>query len=540
MNRIQRALALILTLVLVLGGSLPAAGAAFSDVSADAWYAADVDDVQRYGILQGVGDNRFNPQGTMTLAEAITLAARTWAYSRGETISAGGFHLRWYQPYVNYAAEKGICARGEFGIGYGSPCTRLTMAILFERVLPEDTRRQRNTVDALPDLPNTPENRSVYSLYEQGVLTGSDACGTFLPSGELTRAEAAVILNRVLDPSRRRTFTLRSPSSTAGAGGGTLEVWYIDVGQADAALVLCGGHAMLIDGGNAEDSSLIYTFLKKRDVSYLDYIVCTHPHEDHVGGLPGALNCAAVGTAYCPVTSYDSRSFASFTSYLGRQGLSVTVPGAGDTFSLGSAGVQVVGPVQPSEDPNNASIVLRVTYGCTSFLFTGDAGQEEEEDVLNAGYPLQSTVLKVGHHGSGSSTSAAFLQAVRPRYAVISVGGDNPYGHPAAATLRRLREAGVTAFRTDLQGDIRCLSDGETVTFTVSRNAGADTLFIPAGSGQASEGVRDYVLNTGTMKFHYPTCSTVSKMSAGRRVDRTADRETLLAEGYTPCGICRP
>ena len=536
MKRIQRAFALILTLILSLGLTLPAAGAAFADVAPDAWYAADVSDVQRYGILQGVGDNRFNPQGTMTLAEAITMASRTRAYSRGETIPAGRSSTLWYQPYVSDAAEAGICARGEFGTGYGAPCSRLIMAKLFDRVLPEGTKAKRNTVSVLPDLPNTPANRSVYSLYEQGVLTGSDEYGTFLPDSSVTRAEAAAILNRVLDPARRRTFTLRSTTIS----GDVLEVWYIDVGQADAALVLCGGHSMLIDGGNAADSNLIYTFLKKRNVSYLDYIVCTHAHEDHVGGLAGALNYAAAGRAFCPVTAYDSKAFSSFTAYLARQGLSITVPRAGDTFSLGSANVQVVGPIRPSEEPNNTSLVLRADFGSTSFLFTGDAEQEEEQDILNAGYSLRSTVLKVGHHGSGTSTSAAFLQTVRPQYAVISVGSDNSYGHPAAGTLRKLREAGVTVYRTDLQGDIHCVSDGEAVTFTVSKNAGADTLTAPGASSQSSAGVQTYVLNTGSHRFHYPSCSSVGKISAGNRAERTAARETLLAEGYTPCGICKP
>ena len=259
-------------------------------------------------------------------------------------------------------------------------------------------------------------------------------------------------------------------SSSSGDGSQIAEdssfaVHFIDVGQADSALVLCDGKSMLIDGGNAGDSSLIYTYLENLELDYLDYIVCTHAHEDHVGGLAGALNYAKIGTALAPVTEYDSKAFKNFVKYAEKQGKEITVPSAGDSFALGSARVDVFGPVNPSDDPNNTSIVLKVTYGETSFLFTGDAERAEEQDILDAGYPLQSTVLKVGHHGSDSSTSYPFLREVMPKYAVISVGEGNTYGHPTEDTLSRLSDADVTVYRTDELGHIVCVSDGKNVEF---------------------------------------------------------------------------
>jgi len=256
----------------------------------------------------------------------------------------------------------------------------------------------------------------------------------------------------------------------------TFAVHFIDVGQADAALVLCDGHAMLIDGGNAADSNLIYAYLEKLSLDYLDYIVCTHAHEDHVGGLSGALRYASVGTALSPVTDYNSKAFRNFSDSLQQQKTPIIVPCAGDTFSLGSAEVQILGPINETDETNNTSIVLRVVYGDTSFLFAGDAEWEEEQDILDAGYTLGSTVLKVGHHGSSSSTSYVWLREVMPEYAVISVGKGNNYGHPTDAVLSRLRDAEVEVFRTDMQGDVICTSDGETVFFSVARNADADTL----------------------------------------------------------------
>ena len=334
----------------------------------------------------------------------------------------------------------------------------------------------------------------------------------------------------------------------------TFEIHFIDVGQADAALVLCDGEAMLIDGGNVADSSLIYSYLKSHEIEYLDYIICTHAHEDHVGGLVGALNYASVGAAYCPVTKYDSKAFSNFVKYLNEQDVLITVPDVGETFFVGSAGITVIGPVQYSTEPNNTSIVLRIVYGETSFLFTGDAEREEEQDILNAGYTLESTVLKVGHHGSANSTTYPFLREIMPQYAVISVGANNSYGHPTEDALSRLRDADVTVYRTDMQGDIICTSDGKTVSFSVQRNADADTIGLGSNStglgGNAGDtnteipgtvpAGTDYILNTNTHKFHYPSCSSINQMSEKNKSYYAGTREEVIAMGYSPCGRCHP
>lgn len=376
--------------------------------------------------------------------------------------------------------------------------------------------------------------------------------------------EPASSTNTEADPGETPAQS-EAPSSvpTEIAEGSSFEIHYIDVGQADAALVLCDGQAMLIDGGNAEDSNLIYAYLKKLSLDHLQYIVCTHAHEDHVGGLAGALNYATVDVAFSPVTSYDSRAFGNFVTYLDKQGVSITIPKAGDSFSLGSATVSILGPINSSDDPNNTSIVLRIVYGDTSFLFTGDAEREEEQDILNAGYTLDSTVLKVGHHGSETSTSYVFLREIMPEYAVISVGTGNSYGHPTDAVLSRLRDADVKVYRTDLQGDVICTSDGKTVSFSVARNADADTLASVGpnstqsggntGTTQPEQTVTpsqeeptnapvgtDYILNTNTHKFHYPGCSSVKQMAEKNKQSFTGTRDEVIAMGYDPCGRCHP
>ena len=210
-----------------------------------------------------------------------------------------------------------------------------------------------------------------------------------------------------------------------GPAEGTLEVHYIDVGQADSALLLCGGESMLIDGGNVADSDMVVAYLADQGVEELDYVVCTHAHEDHVGGLAGALSQYPAGEVLSPVTEYDSQAFGNFLKYTQEQGLSLTVPEPGDTWTVGTAAVTVLGPVQDYDDTNNTSIVLRVDFGETSFLFTGDMERSAEEDLLESGAWLEADVLKVGHHGSDTSTSYPFLREVDPDYAVISVGENN-------------------------------------------------------------------------------------------------------------------
>ena len=263
-------------------------------------------------------------------------------------------------------------------------------------------------------------------------------------------------------------------TSSSPALGGSFTVQYLDVGQGDSELIQCDGHYMLIDGGTSKYSDKIYATLKAQDITALDYIVNTHPHEDHVGGLSGALQFATVKTALSSVKSYDGEGFKDFKKYLKKQGVSITVPSPGDTFTLGSASVTVLGPIEDSDDPNDLSIVLRVVYGDTSFLFVGDAQTSEENDILASGRTVKSDVLKVGHHGSETSTGADFLAAVAPKYAVIEVGDSNSYNHPNQGTLDRLKAAGVTLFRTDLQGTITCTSDGKALTFQTGKTASSD------------------------------------------------------------------
>lgn len=243
-----------------------------------------------------------------------------------------------------------------------------------------------------------------------------------------------------------------------------LEVHFPDVGQGDCAVVLCDGEAMVIDGGPRDASGYVYSYIRGTlRLRHIDCIVSTHPHADHVYGLTAVLNAAPADLLLTPVTEWDSKCFRKMTETARKQGTQILVPAEGDTLRLGGAEVTVLccwpeavgyGRV------NDASIVLRIDYGGTRFLFMGDAEEWTENSLLDAGADLRADVLKVAHHGSRYSTSAAFLEAVSPAWAVITAGAGNEFGHPHAETLERLAARGCTVLRTDTDGAVVLISDG--------------------------------------------------------------------------------
>ena len=246
-----------------------------------------------------------------------------------------------------------------------------------------------------------------------------------------------------------------------------LQAHFLDVGQGDCTIVLCDGETMVIDGGPRSASSYVYRYIRNElALTHIDYVISTHPHADHVYGLSSVLNAAQADLLLTPVTEWDSRAFEYMMKYAKAQGTAVSVPEEGDTLQLGGATVTILHCWPEAAGlgrTNDSSIVVRIDYGKTSLIVTGDAEDWSEYMMIDSGVNLQADVLKVGHHGSNTASTMEFLRAVRTEYAVISAGADNSYGHPHTEVLNRLRTVGAKILRTDLQGSIRMTSNGETI-----------------------------------------------------------------------------
>ena len=329
------------------------------------------------------------------------------------------------------------------------------------------------------------------------------------------------------------------PGPAASAGqtldeNAPLQVHFIDVGQALSVLVECDGQFMLYDGGNVDDGSLVVSYLQQQGVEELQYVFCSHAHEDHVGGLAAALAYFPAHHVYAPVTEAETKCFRDFVKYTQQQGLSVEVPAAGTVWQLGSATITQLGPVAQYSDTNDTSLVLRLDYGSTSFLLTGDMEADAERDLVNTGANLKADVLQVGHHGSSTSTSYIFLNSVLPEMGVISCGVNNKYGHPHEETLSILRDAGVDVYRTDLLGTITIGSDGRNYTVGTEHTATDAQLnpTDPAASGTAQQG---YIGNVNSKKFHLPSCPN---LPAEKNQILFSGYDEAVAAGYTPCGTC--
>ena len=368
----------------------------------------------------------------------------------------------------------------------------------------------------------------------------------------------------------------------------------MDVGQGDATLITCGGHAMLIDTGDDTKGTAIQNYLQKQKITKLDYLVLTHPDTDHIGGAPVIITKFDIGNVFVSNFEKDNKTYQKLIQSLDDKRIKALTPKVNSKYTLGTAGITILAPGGTYNDPNDASIALLLKNGRRSFLFTGDAGEDAEKDILKTGIDISADVYKVGHHGSKYSTSTAFFEAVDPFYAVISCGEGNSYGHPHAETLNTLRTNGVLVYRTDEAGTIVASTDGKSISFNVPASdswkageptGGADSSAktaakpkaaapaAPAQSATPADSVQPatseqsppaaqpqqesapaveekpqesappatngltYVLNTKTKKFHRPTCNSLPTTN---RLDSSDSRESIISQGYVPCKRCDP
>lgn len=340
-----------------------------------------------------------------------------------------------------------------------------------------------------------------------------------------------------------------------------MEVHYIDVGEADSALIKCGDEAMLVDTGNPDQGSTIRLYLKQNNVEKLKYLLLTHSDRDHIGGAASVISNVDIDNLFMCSYEKDNEIYENMMNEIDYKSMKWSTPAVGSTYELGDAVITIIAPNAVYDNPNDSSIAFVIRHGEDSFIFTGDAEVAAEYDIVNNGLDIEADVYYVGHHGSHTSSTQEFLDKVSPTYAVISCAKENEYGHPHIETMEKLKAMDVKLFRTDDQGTIICYSDGSNITFNTEPsdnwangmaevNESASTQVKQAmaeakqnsevDAGQESSEEITYVLNINSMKFHYPDCDSVNDMKEKNRQDVTLSREEIVELGYKPCQRCKP
>lgn len=330
----------------------------------------------------------------------------------------------------------------------------------------------------------------------------------------------------------------------------TVKINYIDVGQADSILIQSNGSNMLIDAGNRNDDVTVINYLVKHGVKKLDYVIGTHPHEDHIGGMSAVLNKFKANKIIMPKVTSNTKVFKELLLTIKSKGLKITTPIPGTSFKVGGATCTILAPNSSNyKDINNNSVVIRMVYGKTSFMFDGDAEDISENEILHKGYNIRSDVLKLGHHGSNSSTMPTFLNKVKPKYAIISCGKNNDYGHPSKETINKLVSRNIKFYRTDTNGSIVCTTDGKNISFITTGSSKPNNTITPNSSGVSTSAVVPkvnstkknisnkvftvYVSKTGK-KYHLANCKTFKSKKIPISLSEAKSK------GYEPCKVCNP
>ncbi len=323
--------------------------------------------------------------------------------------------------------------------------------------------------------------------------------------------------------------------------GTDLKVHFINAGQGDSTLIESAGYYMLVDAGERDQGETVINYLKSQGVTKLDYVIGTHPHSDHIGGLEAVIKAFPADTIIMPNKEHTTKTYENLLDTIIEKDLKLTLPKPGDQYTIGNAAFTIIAPNRDYENNlNNWSVGIRLSYGDRSFILCGDAEKEAEADICANGLTISGDVLKVSHHGSSTSSSEQFMDQVNPQYAVISCGRNNDYGHPHKEVMELLNARGVKVYRTDQLGTIVAVTDGTSLTFMDSKGAVkeyGDT--IKADESQEAA-LQVYILNTNTKKFHKPDCQSVKTMKETNKEEYSGSREELIQSGYTPCQSCKP
>ena len=313
------------------------------------------------------------------------------------------------------------------------------------------------------------------------VLTVAGCTDSKTPPQPATPEKTPIVEQAIPAPKTEQTIpssTAKQPTPSAGqnkeipATGGNLTINFLDVGQGDSILLEHGADSMLIDSGEIGKGDDVASYVKSEGITSLDYVVATHPHSDHIGGMSVILNDFPIGHFVDSGYAYTSKTYENMLTTIDQKGIPFVTPKRGDKIDFSSGiDVQVLNPSSTyfTDDVNQNSIALKVTDGKVTFLLMGDAGLEAESAIMKDGYDVNADILKVGHHGSRTASGASFISAVSPGVSVIEVGAGNDYGHPHQETLDRLQKVSKV-YRTDLDGTITISTDGSAYSVTTQKS----------------------------------------------------------------------
>lgn len=491
----KKLICLILT-VFLIGGTVGVYASSFYDVPDDFWAAPYIESLASRNIVSGYGDGYFLPENNVLRCEyakmlvnaaGIPLSSvrtspyadvdiNSWEfpyinsvskYMNGYQSSTPGDERIYFKPY-DYATREDVTVALMKALGY-------TYSQLVEKYGDTEYLLSDTFYDYW-DIPKQ-DRPFIAEAVNLGYITGTQE-GTFLPADSITRCEVCAILCRAFpdDNSNSGTLSYVEPNdnkdpempSELSLGIYDLRVFYLDVGQGDSEFIeLPNGKTILIDAATADQGQAVADFIRSRGHSKIDYLIATHPHADHIGGMPDIIENFEIGEICMPEASTNTKTYERLLTAILDNDIPVTKAQAGvELINDDSLCVSLLAPCGAGYDElNNYSAVVKISYGLTSFLFMGDAEAESEDEILSrfSADEIKADVIKIGHHGSSTSSGQSFLSEVAPQYAVISCGANNSYGHPHDETLEKLISLGINIYRTDTDGTISFFSNGTNI-----------------------------------------------------------------------------